>query len=66
MSVDNCQVKSSTEIRSNVDITWNRLISDSEKEILACKDKVKNLRKAIKFFKSQEEYGVPFPDYGKT
>ncbi len=44
-----------------VDITWRKLIIDSENEILSCQDRIHKLRKAIRFFTHQERSGVDFP-----
>jgi hypothetical protein len=57
MSVD--KVNENRETR--LDITWDKLIYDSEVEIESCKDKISKLRKSIEFFKKQESMGIPFP-----
>jgi hypothetical protein len=43
------------------EITWSTLIKDSETAIQTCRDKIKELRKSIVFFKKQQDAGNPFP-----
>ena len=43
------------------DVTWTKLIHDSEAEIEACKDRISRLRKSIVFFTKQDELGIRFP-----
>ena len=40
---------------------WDFLISDSEKEIELCRDKIFSLRKSIAFFKKQKAERREFP-----
>ena len=64
MRVDKVNENTDKSVHTDVDITWTRLISDSESEIAACKDKISKLRKSIGFFKKQSELGMQFPRLG--
>jgi hypothetical protein len=57
MSTDTVNSKEKT----GRDITWNALIEHAEAEILACREKIKALRKSCIFFKKQSNSGVPYP-----
>lgn len=43
------------------DITWEKLIFDSEAKVKSCKEKIASLRKSIIFFKKQASIGNEFP-----
>jgi hypothetical protein len=43
------------------DGTWNALIEGAEETIQTCRDRIKDLKKSIVFFKKQKEAGAPFP-----
>jgi hypothetical protein len=59
IGIVNC--KDETKVNSDRDVTWHKLIEDSEYEIEACKDKISKLRKSIDFFKKQSSLGIDFP-----
>jgi hypothetical protein len=48
------------------DITWERLIRESESQIAAYRKKIDDLRKSIIFFRKQAETGAKFPVSGKV
>ena len=57
MSRDICQGKKT----SSVDISWEKLIRDSEQEIELAKEKIKQLSSSIRFFKKKQAVGEKFP-----
>lgn len=61
MSIDIVKKNHQDSVTRNIDITWKKLINDSETEIKTCKDKISKLRKSIGFFKKQDSLGIEFP-----
>jgi len=64
MRVDKVKENQQAETTIGVDITWNKLIFDAEREIDSCKDKISKLRKSLTFFKKQKSLGLEFPRLG--
>jgi predicted nucleic acid-binding Zn-ribbon protein len=61
MSVDKINKKIEVGQTTGVDITWERLIDDSQNEIDACKERITKLHKSIDFFMKQASLGIRFP-----
>jgi hypothetical protein len=40
---------------------WTALIEHSNQEISACLQRIKKIRKSLKYFKKQIDDGIPFP-----
>ena len=62
MSIDVVKGKETTN-QKNVgqDITWERLIRDSQSQIDSYRKMINRLNKSIIFFKKQADSHVPFP-----
>ena len=57
MSID----MSTSEQKTNQDITWQDAIDQSESEIRVYQARIKKLRKSLTFFKKKASSGEPFP-----
>lgn len=53
--------KVNSENNPKKDMDWADLIEHSNQEISACLDRIKTLRKSMKYFKKQLNAGIPFP-----
>jgi hypothetical protein len=61
MEQDKVNEKTGKLVVKEQDITWDKLVRDSEYEISFCKEKISKLRKSIGFFKKQAALGIQFP-----
>jgi len=47
------------------DITWELLVTESQKSVKTHQETIEILHKSIVFFNKQIEYGVPIPSVGE-
>lgn len=53
--------KVNSEVNAKKTVDWTDLIEHSEQEIQSHQKKIRDLRKALSFFRKQHDDGAPFP-----